>query len=320
MRIAREIFALIKETVVGYVQAGGSMLAGALAYQTIFSLSPMLILAISISGMIFTEQAVIERLVSEVGQSVGPTAADAMARFLHASRASQNTGVATSISVVLMVVFASMLFTRLKKAINQMWGIATQPGQTYFLFLRTHLLSFVMVIVVVLLLLLFMVASTTLVSINHWLGANPTASQNSFDSSNFGLTFVGFTLLFAIIFKILPDATIAWSDVLLGAAFTSMLFTLGEYLIGYYLGRISLGSAYGATSSVILILAWVYYSMQIILFGAKFTQVVSNRYGQKVRPIEKSARVVRMLKPRRKARPVAVSSESERGMPEESGD
>ncbi len=299
MRILKQIFLLFKETLIGYTQSDGSLLAASLSYYTIFSLSPLLVLVVSIAGRFFSEDVVIQQLTYQVSVAVGPKAADAVSIVLEASRTTKSN-VATSISLVLMVVFASMMFNKMKKAINLLWGTNTRPQQPIFSFIRTHVFSFLMVIVVILLLLSFMVVSTGLVSINHWLAFISPDSQPLLSGSNFGLTFIGFTLLFAIIFKILPDAIIQWQDVLMGAAFTSLLFTLGEYIIGFYLGRVSFRGAYGATSSVIILLAWLYYSMQIILFGAKFTQVAANRFGQKVQPIEPPKSIARVLQPHRK--------------------
>jgi membrane protein len=315
MRILRQIFLVFKETVIGYTQVGGSMLAAALSYYTIFSLSPLLVLAVSIAGRFFSEEAFIQQMTDQVGVAVGAKAAEALGIILEASR-TNSSGVATSISLALMVVFASMMFNKMKKAINLLWGIATPPGQTVWVFFRTHMLSFTMVLVVIMLLLSFMVVSTTLVSVNHWLTMISPNAEPMLSRSNFGLTFFGFTVLFAIIFKILPDAKIHWQDVLMGAAFTSLLFTLGEYMIGFYLGRVSVRGAYGATSSVIIVLVWLYYSMQIILFGAKFTQVAANRFGQKVEPIQQAAAVVRVLQSRRKTQVVAVVNDNERGAEE----
>ncbi|MFM8319519.1 MAG: YihY/virulence factor BrkB family protein [Chloroflexota bacterium] len=294
-RAARAIYRLFKDTTLGYVQCNGSMLAAALSYQMIFSLSPLLILVTSAAGMVFSEVSVIDRLVLEISHTVSPRAAQAVQSLLEAGQVSSSPGVYTTISLGLMLFFASMVFARMKKAINLMWEITSQPGQGMLLFVRTHTLSFLMVMVVVSLFLTFLVVSTTLVSINQWLSINTGVGEPFLARADIGLTYVGFTLLFAIIFKTLPDAQVAWDDTLIGAAFTSTLFTAGEFLIGIYLGRISLRGIYGAMGSLIIVLAWVFYSMQIVLYGAKFTQVYANRYGKKVVPSKKAARVVPSL-------------------------
>ncbi len=295
VKFIRAFTSLMKETFLSWQRDNGSMLAGALAYSMIFSFSPLLILATSVTGMVFSESAVIERLVMEVHHTVGPRAADALRVMLEAGRVSTHPGMYTSISLGLMVVFASMVFSRMKKAINVMWEITAQPGQGLLLFIRTHFLSFLMVMVATLMLLSFMVASTLVVSINQWLRLNTEDVEPLLNQADIGLTFVGFTLLFTIIFKTLPDAQTCWEDVLIGGAFTAFLFTFGELLIGIYLGRVSLRGVYGATSSLIIILAWLNYSMQILTFGAKFTLVYANRYGKKIIPTKRAARVVPRL-------------------------
>jgi membrane protein len=294
-KFVRLFSSLLKETFLSWQRDNGSMLAAALAYSMIFSLSPLLVLATSVAGIIFNESEVIERLVMEVHHTVGPRAGEALRVMLEAGRVSTHPGMYTSISVVLMLIFASLVFSRMKRAINVMWEITGQPGQGLLLFIRTHFLSFVMVMVTITMLLIFMVASTLVVSINQWLRLNAGDVEPLLTQADIGLTFVGFTTLFVIIFKTMPDAQTSWDDVLIGAAFTSVLFTIGEFLIGFYLSRVSLRGIYGATSSIIIVLAWVYYSMQIITFGAKFTLVYANRYGKKIIPTKRAAKVVPRL-------------------------
>ena len=188
-----------------------------------------------------------------------------------------------------------MVFVQLKNAINMLWGIAPHPKHGLIVTLRTHFLSFLMIFVVIVLLLALMVASTLLVSLNQFLQFLPPRLVEVLPEADFGMTFIGFMILFAIIFKALPDAKTAWQDVLIGAVATSLLFTLGGFLFGVYLGNVALFSVYGATGSVILILVWVNLSMNIILFGAKLTQVLANRYGSQVIPSRRAIRFTHRL-------------------------
>lgn len=286
---------LLKETMAGYVQSTGSMLAAGLSYYTIFSLSPLLIVSTSLGGILFSESEIVSLLVQQVSHTVGPRAANALESVWQMGHLTENLGLYTSLSLVLMAILASMLFTHLKRAINALWGITYQPGQSFSLFIRTQTLSFVMVVVVVMMLLSFMLFSTIVVSINQWLRLSNLDIEPVLTHSDIALTFIGFMLLFAIIYKLLPDAQIDMEDVLIGAAFTSLLFTMGEVVIGIYLSRVTLSGVYGAAGSIVVILAWVYYSMQIVLFGAKFTQVYADTYGSKVRPSKKAARAIRKL-------------------------
>lgn len=295
MKYARETISLIRETYLGWVQANGFMLAAALSFYTIFSLAPLLVIAVSVTGMIFSESAVTERLIQEVSVVVSPQTALALRTVIENGNFPEGSGLATTMGVVITLIGASIVFVQLKKAINILWGIAPHPKHGLFVTLRTHFLSFIMVFVVILMLLALMVASTLVVSINQFLQFLPPALVKELPEADFGLAFLGFLALFAIIFKMLPDAQTAWRDVLIGSATTALLFTFGGFLFGVYMGNVGLFSAYGATASVILILVWVNFSMNIILFGAKLTQVLANRYGSQVVPSRRAARVMHRL-------------------------
>ena len=187
---------------------------------------------------------------------------------------------------------ASIMFVQLKRAINFMWGIDAQPGEGIVVIIQTQLLSLAIVVGAGLLLLASMAFSTASGIITQFFNFLPPQFSAALPRVHAGLTWLIFTLAFAVLFKLLPDAIISWKDVWLGAAVTSALFTLGETFIGWYLGRIDLGVAFGAASSIILILIWIYYTMQIILFGAKFTQVYANKYGSQVRPSSRAELVI----------------------------
>jgi len=291
MKIVRSIYDLFKETIEEWSHTNGTLLAAALAYYAIFSLAPLLVTAAWIAGLAYGEAAATGMLVHEISSYVSPQVAEAAQSAIENIHQARFSGYAAATSILITVVGASILFVQLKRAINFMWGIVPQPGKGLLITLRTHFLSFAMVLVTGVLLLSAMVASTTLISLNQRLRILRPEIIGVLPDTDLGFIFAGFTLLIAIIFKTLPDAHIAWKDVWLGAVVTGVLFTLGEYLIGYYLGRINLG-VYGAVSSIFLILLWVYYSMQIILFGAKFTQVYANRHGSRLKPSGRAGLVV----------------------------
>ncbi len=292
---AREVYVLLKETYLGWLQAGGSILAAGLAYYTIFSLTPLLVVAVSVAGLIFSESAVIQRLVEEVAIVINPSAARAIEIFLQNNHFFKNNSRAALLGSLGMFIGASMIFVQLKRAINILWGLAPHPQKGLIVFMRTHFLSFAMVFVVILLILGLMVVSTFLVSLNQLPFLAQMGVFKRLPSADFGLTFVGFLFLFAVVFKLLPDAQTAWRDVIIGSAVTSFLFTIGGFLIGLYLGNVGVYSVYGAASSIFLLLVWVYYSMQIVLFGAKLTQVIANRYGSQIVPSRAATRVLRQL-------------------------
>lgn len=294
-RPTREIGSILHETLRGFTQANGSILAAGLSYYTIFSLAPLLLVAVSVTGLVFSEAAVTRALVDEVTTVVSPQAAGALQSLLEYNLQARSSGVAAGIGVLGMLVGASLMFVQLKRAINIVWGLAALPEKGVFVFMRTHFLSFLMVFVVILMLLGMMFASTLLVSLNQRFAGLNMALGGWWPDTDFGLTFVGFTVLFAIIFKMLPDACTVWRDVILGAAATSLLFTVGGFLLGFYLGHVNLYNVYGAAGSIFLIMVWIYYSMQIILFGAKLTQVIANRYGSQIIPSRIAARIIHSL-------------------------
>jgi membrane protein len=293
MRILRAIYSLIKETLAGWSQANGSLLAAALAYYAIFSLAPLLVIAVSVAGIVFGPSAVTGLLVDEISHLVSPDVAATIQKAIENVYLAPSGDLTTIISLAIMLAGASILFVQLKRAINFLWGVAPQPGKGLIITVQTHFLSFLMVFVIGLLVLVAMALATILVFFDELLSAFLPNLQTPLPHGDFGLIFLVFSLLFAITFKVLPDARICWKDTLLGAAVTSLLFTIGEILIGFYLGRADLSNAYGAASSVILVLIWVYYTMQIVLIGAKFTQVYANKYGSKVLPSNRTQLFVR---------------------------
>jgi len=297
MKIVNAVLSLLQETIKGWQEANGSLLAAALAYYTITSLAPLLVIIVSIAGLVYDKAVVRDLLAAEMSKVVGSQGASLTLTIFESASHTRVGGLATGLSLAVMVFMASMLFVRLKQAINALWGIAPHPEKSLILRLRIQFLSILMVLLIGLLLLVSMTASTFLVFINHYLAAMPQVEVllQRLPEADFGMVFLLFTLLFSIAFKTLPEVKIAWRDVWLGAAVTGLAFTVGEFVIGYYLARMNPSGAFGAASSVVAILIWVYYSMQIILLGAKFTQVFSNRYGSQVLPSTTAVRVIRNL-------------------------
>lgn len=279
----KAIFSLLKETLQGWSEANGTLLAAALAYYAIFSLAPLLVVAVTVARLVFTQADITGALLGQISGIVSPKVARTLQSLINNFSSAPPGGLTAVISLAITAVGASILFVQLKRAINALWGIVPQPGKGLIITLKTHFLSFIMVLLIGLLLVAAMALGTLLVFLDQLVDIIP-AFQDELPQVNFGMMVLTFTLLFALIFKTLPDAEIAWNDIWLGAAVTSILFAIGEFLIGYYLSRANLGSAYGAASSLLVVLVWVYYSMQIILFGAKFTQVYADRYGSQVRP------------------------------------
>ncbi len=286
MKYLRAIIGLFRETAVGYSQGNGSTLAAAIAYRTLFSMAPLLIISVAVAGWVFGERAVAGELAAQIENVVGLEAA-VLVQSLISSASRGSTGLAATLSVGLLFLGASGLFGQVKTAINLIWEITPPPAEngvkSVLAVIWARLVAFLMVALIGFLLLLTIALNTALATLdayllNLWPGLGGVLSSLDY------LLLMGVTaVLFALIFKILPDTDMAWRDVALGAVVTAVLFGLGEYLIGLYLGHTSAGSAYGAAGSLVVTLLWVYYSAQIFLFGAEFTQVYANRYGSRVR-------------------------------------
>ena len=260
------------------------MLAAALAYYTVFSITPLLVIAIAIAGAIFGQDAAREEIIAQIDGLVGSQGAQVIKVALANANQPQIGSVASLISVVVLLIGASGVFAQLQEALNTVWNVTTKPNAGIWDFIRKRLLSFGMVLAIGFLLLVSLIISAMLAGIAK-LELNFLPGLTSFwQAVNFVLSFGFISLLFALIYKYLPDVKIAWKDVWIGSIITALLFSLGKFLIGLYLGRGSLGSAYGAAGSLIVFLAWVFYSAQILLFGAEFTQVYARKYGKKIRP------------------------------------
>ncbi|WP_019503466.1 YihY/virulence factor BrkB family protein [Pleurocapsa sp. PCC 7319] len=280
----KSIFKLLKEAFSEWQQDQVSLLAAALAYYTVFSITPLLVIAIAIAGAVFGQDAARGEIVEQINNLVGEQGAQAIETALANADQPQLGSVASIISVVILLIGASGVFAQLQQALNTVWNVKAKPDGGIWEFIRKRLLSFGMVLVIGFLLLVSLVLSAMLSGINKLeIGLLPGLTP-LWQLLNFGISFGFISLLFALIYKYLPDVEIRWKDVLIGAIITALLFTFGKFIIGLYLGRGSLGSAYGAAGSLIIFLAWVFYSAQILLFGAEFTQVYARKYGRKIRP------------------------------------
>ncbi|MEM8832427.1 MAG: YihY/virulence factor BrkB family protein, partial [Cyanobacteria bacterium P01_G01_bin.19] len=197
-------------------------------------------------------------------------------------------GLASLISIGVLMLGASGIFAQLQDALNTVWNVEPQPGQGIFLFIRKRISSFFMVLVIGFLLILSLILSTIVTTVSQYQVDFLPGSQILWENLDFIVSLGLMTFLFSLMFKYVPDVEITWKDVFVGSLITALLFIFGKFLLGVYISRGSLGSAYGAAGSLIVFLAWVYYSAQIILFGAEFTQVYSQMYGSKIRPNKRS--------------------------------
>ncbi len=290
----KRVFKLVKETFSEWQEDNVPLLAAALAYYTLFSLAPLLVIAIAITGAFFGEAAAQRDIAGQIQGMVGKDGAEAIqAMIQNANKPSAGGAIATLFGVVTLVLGASGVFGQLQTALNTIWEVKPKPGRGLKSFLKSRFLSFAMVVVIGFLLLVSLVLSAVLAGISNFFGSFLPALTVLGVVLNFVLSFAVTTVLFAAIYKFLPDVKVPWSNLWVGAAVTSLLFSIGRFLIGLYLGNSAVGSTYGAAGSLIVILIWVFYSAQILLIGAEFTQVYSKNRGL---PIEPSPHAIRVPK------------------------
>lgn len=279
-------FGLLKESFKEWMDDGALQLGAALSYYTIFSLAPMLLIAISVAGLIFGREAAQGELVGQLRGLIGQQGAEFIQTMV-ANAGKQGQGVLGTILGIVTILFgATGVFAQLQTSLNQIWDVEAKPAKGIWGFLRTRVLSFGMVLGIGFLLLVSLVISAAVAALDTYAaGLFPGAEVViGIISAVVGLGLI--TLLFAMIFRYLPDVKIAWKDVWVGAAITSLLFLIGKVLIGLYLGNSSVASTYGAAGSLVILLLWIYYSAQILFFGAEVTQVYATRYGSGIVPDE----------------------------------
>jgi membrane protein len=305
----KTLFQLLKETFNEWNEDKAPRLGAALAYYSVFSIAPLLIIAIAIAGQVFGETAANDRIRGEIADTIGPQAAELIQETIKNSRDLGSGIFAVLVGVVVLLFGASGVFGQLQDALNTIWKVTPKPGLGLWGFLKDRFLSFTMVLGTGFLLLLSLLISAALAALTHFVTPNAWANGWLLEALNFVISFGSIMGLFTMIYKVLPDAEISWSDVWIGAGVTTLLFMLGKLLIGLYLGRSSVGSAYGAAGSLVVVLLWVYYSSQILLFGAEFTRVYANHCGKRVVPSANAVAVTQEVRDRQgMPRPLDVAA------------
>lgn len=297
----KNIWYLLKRAGHEWIDDKAGRLGAALAYYTIFSVAPLLIVVVAVAGFAFGEEAVRGQIVGELAGLVGQQSAETIQTMIESARKPDEGLLATIVAIATILAGATGVFIQLQDALNTVWEVRRKPGAGILASIRDRFISFAMVFVVGFLLLVSLIVSATLSAIGKYLGGILPVPEIVLQVINIVLSFLIVMVLFAMIFKVLPDVLIAWRDVWVGAAVTALLFTIGKFLIGLYLGRSSVASTYGAAGSVVIFLLWVYYSAQIILYGAEFTQVYACRFGTRILP-KASAYAVEKRRHRESAR------------------
>jgi membrane protein len=280
----RQIFGLLKETLSQWNIDKAPQLAAALSYYTIFSLAPLLIIVIAIVGLVYSQQDARAQIMRQVTNVVGSQGGEFIQSLLDNASQPASSTIATILGLLALFGGAAGVMGQLKNSLNTIWNVEPPKppaGVNGILWtIKRQIFSFTLVLGVGFLLLVSLVISTIITAVGDYFSGR--VPDFAYHLINFALSFGVITLLFAAIYRVLPDARIAWRDVWIGATLTSLLFTIGKFLLGLYLGRSSAASSYGAAGSLVIVMLWVYYSAQILFFGAELTQVYANQYGDHI--------------------------------------
>ncbi len=287
-------FGLVKNAGSAFVQDDAIKLSASLSYYTVFALGPVLLLIISIAGIFYGEAALQGKLFSQIKGMVGNSAAYQLQSILANIQKADRSVSGAIIGFIVLIIGATGVFTEIQSSINYIWSIRAKPEKGWLKLLKNRLLSFSLVVSISFILLVALIVNATLDLLNDQLAAVfPGIAYVVFYILNIFVIFIVITGLFAIIFRVLPDGTIAWKDAFKGAAFTALLFLLGKFLIGYYIGRSDYGMTYGTAASIMIILAWVYYSSAILYFGAAFTKAYALKYGSGIQPNDTAVFIIK---------------------------
>jgi membrane protein len=292
LKYLKRIGKILVATFNGFTNDKGLKLSASLAYYTVFALAPLLMLIISLISTFLGPDAVQNNIYPQIKSYVGSSAASQIQEMIKSISLSGKTGVAIFTSVITLIIGATSIFLEIQDSINMIWCVRAKPKKGWVKMLTNRLISFSMIISLGFLLLVSLIVNALVLAlstrITHYF---PAVTIQLFNLLNIGITYIVIAVLFGIIFKFLPDVKIAWRDVRTGAFFTSLLFMLGKYLIGVYIQTTGTGSTYGAAGSLIVILVWIYYTSAILYFGAEFTRVYADAYGDKIEPAEYAVHV-----------------------------
>ena len=288
---AKDLWSLLRQTASEWIEDRAMSLAASLALYTLLSLAPVVVISVSVAGLVFGEEAARGEVARQLHAFMGPQASEGVQSVLAQASAPRSGIAGTIIGIAILLVGASGVFSELQETLNLVWNVKAKPGRGLRGFLRDRFFSVAMVLGVAFLLLVSLVLSTALSATGAFLGSHLPGGETFWQIVNFILSFVVVAVLFALMFKVVPDAKIRFRDVWHGALVTALLFTLGKLGIGLYLGKAAPGSAFGAAGSLVALIVWVYYSAQILFFGAEFTQVYAKRFGSGVVPTANAAAI-----------------------------
>jgi len=294
MKHIRWVFNLLKNTTIAFSNDNAFKLSASLSYYTIFALGPLLIIVISLSAIVYGKEVVEGRLTDQLSHLLGSEAALQIQNILSNAQQTHATTLGAVIGFIVLFIGATGVFTEIQGSINFIWSVRAKPKKSWLKYLLNRLISFSLVVGLGFVLLVSLIINALLTLLSETLTRKfPHFPVGLFNLANSLIILTVITCLFAVIYKILPDAIIAWKDAWIGSIFTAAFFLLGKFLIGYYLGKSNLGVTYGTAASVVVILAWVYYSSLILYFGAEFTKVYALHSGEGIRPKETAVFIIK---------------------------
>ncbi len=276
------LWQLAKASASAWIDDYAPSMGAAISYYTAFSIAPLLLIVIAVAGLVLGQEAASGQIFAQLQGLIGDDGASAIQGMVKSASSTGKSTVATIIGVATLLFGATTVFAELQSALDRIWRApAAQKSEGLFTLVRTRLLSFGMILGIGFLLLISLVASAALAALGNWWAPMFGDWKYLLGAVNFLFSFVVITVLFAMIYKFLPRARIGWHDVWIGAAVTSLLFTIGKFLIGLYIGKSSVVSGFGAAGSFAVVLVWVYYSAQILLLGAEFTWIYAYKFGSR---------------------------------------
>jgi membrane protein len=294
MSSIRSFFRILKKAVLAFIEDNALKLSASLSYYTVFSIGPIIIIVISLVGIFYGREAVQGKVYGQVKGFIGSDAAAQLQEIIKNIEYSQFKTTGFIIGVVMLLFGASGVFTEIQDSVNRIWSVKAKPKKGWLKFITNRLLSFSLVVGLGFIMLVSLLVSTALDALNSQLAR--LFSEDVvilFYILNILIVLAVITLLFAIIFKVLPDAIIRWRDVIKGSLFTALLFMGGKFLISFYISKSNVGITYGAAATIVIILLWVFYSSVILYFGAEFTKCYAVEAGSGIRPKDTAVFVVR---------------------------
>jgi membrane protein len=281
----RDVRSIVYQAIAGWLDHNAASMGAALAFYTLFAIAPILVIAMAAAGYVFGPKVAETEVLEQLSALIGNTGANAVRDLLLSAHYSDQKGFAAAVGIVTLLVGATSVFAELQNTLDRIWNTPKEKNAVvWWQFIRRRILSIGLVLGVGFLLLVSLVASAVLAAVESMLGSFMPQWSVILPVMDLTLSFAMTTLLFAMIYKYVPREAIAWGDVWIGAVVTALLFTVGKFLIGIYLGKSSFNSAYGAAGSLVVLLLWIYYSAQIFLLGAEFTRAVTYKYGSRRPP------------------------------------